>query len=298
MSSPLGCPRCGFQNTPGYQFCVNCGAPLGLAPPAAVPAGPYAPPAVYGAVPPPVDYRRQEHVDRSKTGLLLLMIGALLGWIPYGISLIGVVLSAIGAILVILGRRAFGEKHARFVVIAIVLFFVGIGAAFVSGLALAFALVPSVLGTAPPTAASLESAVNILLVGSIVSAIIGGLAQVLFTYVIQDRAGRILLFAGYGVQVALQAAVFVLISPLIAATIANALAGGAYDPAPLATLQAQISTYQVFAVISDLLFAGAYYLAWSRVNRGVIPERPAGPSPAFPPSVTPPSGPAPPMNPH
>lgn len=304
MSSPLGCPRCGFQNSPGYQFCVNCGAPLGGAP-AFMPAGTtsgYPPPTGYAAIPPAVDYKRQEHVDRTRTGLLLLMLGALLGWVPFGISLIGVVLSLIGAILVILGRKAFGGEHTRFVLVAIVLFFVGILINFVAGIALGLAVVSAALGTAP-TAASLESAVNVLLIGSILAAIVGGLAQVLFTSSIQNPPGRVLLFAGYGAQVALQAVIFLLISPLLAAMLAAAFASGTYDPVPLATLQAQISTWQVFAVIPDLLFAGAYYLAWSRVSRGEIPEgtaaSPGGLSvPQPPPQAPPPSGPAPPINPN
>lgn len=300
MASSPACPRCGFVNSPGYQFCVNCGAPLGgTLGPAAAPG--YLAPGPYPAIPAPTDYRRQEHVDRTKTGLLLLMIGALLGWLPYGISVIGLVMSAIGAILVILGRKAFGARHARFVIVAIVLFVAGILIAFASGIALAFSLLSTTLGTRPTTA-SLESAVNILLVGSILSAVVGGLAQVLFTYVIQDRIGRLLLFAGYGAQLVLQTAVFFLISPLIAGVISSALSGQTFDPAPVVALQAQISTYQIFAVVADLLFAGAYYLAWSRVNRGVLPEKPATLPPAGlapPPALQapPPTGPAPPLNP-
>lgn len=297
MSSPLGCPRCGFQNQPGYQFCVNCGAPLTTTPPSAVPVGAGAYPApVYAAPPAAVDYRRQEHIDRTKTGLLLLMIGALLGWIPYEINLIGLVMSAIGAILVILGRKAFGERHARFVVIAIILFVLSIVAAFASGIALAIVVASSVIGTTP-TAASLETAVNVLLAGAIVSAVIGGLAQVLFTYAIQDQRGRVLLFAGYGAQVALQAAIFVIISPLIASVVAAAFSGGTFSADPVIALEAEITTYGIFVIVSDLLFAAAYYVAWSRVSRGLIPEKLAGPGPTFPPAAAPPSGPAPPINP-
>ncbi|HII40445.1 MAG TPA: zinc ribbon domain-containing protein, partial [Thermoplasmata archaeon] len=32
LSASLSCTRCGYQNQPGYQFCSNCGAPLGPAP--------------------------------------------------------------------------------------------------------------------------------------------------------------------------------------------------------------------------------------------------------------------------
>jgi hypothetical protein len=67
LAAPVFCPRCGFANTQGHRFCVNCGGPLVVPPPAAyAPAPPpygyavqapppaYAPPGVPpGAYPPP-----------------------------------------------------------------------------------------------------------------------------------------------------------------------------------------------------------------------------------------------------
>ena len=305
MSSPLACTRCGYQNQPGYQFCSNCGAPLVAAPGAAVPppVQPYAQPPAYGYYPPSVDYDRTRQIDRTKTGLLLLLIGSLIGWIPYGISLIGGILALVGAILVILGRKAFGTKHSRNVVIAVVLYVVGFIGLFVVAIAFAVALIGSIIPGTMPTVATLEGAVNTLLIGGIVVSFITGLAQVLFTYEIQNQAGRILLFAGMGASIALQIAIFFLISPLIAVAIGNALAGGTYNSGPIADLQNRVTAYSLLGAIANLLWAGAYYLVWSRISRGEIPGRPATPMypmpPTYPPPTppTPPSGPAPPINP-
>ncbi|HYY48795.1 MAG TPA: hypothetical protein VFA17_08970 [Thermoplasmata archaeon] len=99
-------------------------------------AGPgYAPGYSYG------DPERQKQINRTRTGVLLLLIGSLLSWIPF-VGLLGGLMTLIGAILVILGRKAFGATHARNVVWSIVLFFlaiiiVAVGAIAVMGSAFA-----------------------------------------------------------------------------------------------------------------------------------------------------------------
>lgn len=272
-------------------------------PPPGYPAAPgYAVPGYY---PSPVDYDRTRQIDRTKTGVLLLMIGALLGWIPLGISFIGAILSFIGAILVILGRRAFGAKHSRNVVVAVVLYILSIVGLFAVGLIFAVALVGSLLpGATAPTADALTAAVNSLLVGTIVVSFMAGIAQVLFTYDIQNQAGRLLLFGGLGASVALNIAIFLIISPAIAAAVSTALAGGTFDAAPIYALQAQQTSYALLAVVANLLWAAAYYLVWSRINKGEIPKALGGPggTPMAPPyggmpPQSPPTGPAPPLNP-
>lgn len=94
---------------------------------AASPGPMYPPPygaSGYGYGVPPWEYERKKQIDRTKTGILLLLIGTLIGWLLI-IGVIGSLLILIGAILVILGRRAFGPSHSRNVILSIVLFFVG-----------------------------------------------------------------------------------------------------------------------------------------------------------------------------
>src|SRR2546422_3394852 len=77
-------------------------------------------------------------IDNTKTGLLLLVIGLAISWIPF-IGAIGGLVALIGALLVILGREPFGREHARNTILALVFFFVGIGATAAGALALFFA---------------------------------------------------------------------------------------------------------------------------------------------------------------
>ena len=55
----------------------------------------------------------------------MLVIGFFLGWIPVA-GAVGGLLELIGAILVILGRHAFGHEHARNVIWSIIIFVVAI----------------------------------------------------------------------------------------------------------------------------------------------------------------------------
>ncbi len=294
MSSPLGCPRCGFQNTAGYQFCVNCGAPLapapgGPAPSVRGPVAPYAAPPGYAPYGAPVDYDRAKRIDRTKMGVLLLLIGSLISWIPV-ISIIGEILIFVGAIFVILGRKAFGPTHTRNVLISIILFIIGIVVVVGFALAAALANIGSVVGPGGQvnlTPGFLASTANAGLLAAIVSAIVLGIAEVLFTYALQAQPGRILLWAAYGANIALAVAFYLILSPLF-----TAVATMADFDAASATQQ----TYALLTVVPALLFAGADYLAWSRINRGEIPA--TLPTPVgSPPMMPPPIGPAPPMNP-
>ena len=234
------------------------------------------------------DAERRKQIDRTKTGLLLLLIGGLISWIPI-IGLLGALLLLIGAILVILGRKAFGSTHARNVVIAIVLFFVGIVVGIIAGVLFAAAVFAAVASQNPATAGpALASAFNTLLVGAIVAAAISGIASVLFTYALQKQTGRILLWAGYAANLAISIAIFAIIAPLISNAVNQSVSGGTYNPAPLAALQGQLTALGYLSAVPALLFAAATYLAWSRVSHGEIP----GPTvlPGMPMSTMPPPG--------
>lgn len=282
MASSNVCPKCGFANQPGYQFCTNCGATIaagaaaGMPPPAGPPPGAYAPP--YPAYAPPWEYERRKQIDRTKTGLLLLLVGAILSWIPL-ISAVGALVAFIGAILVILGRKPFGAKHSRNVIVSLVMYIVGIIAYIVFVIAAVLASLGNYLGTPTDPAAlvaAAESAINSALLGSIVLAVALGIANILFIIELQNPMGRIVLFAAFGASVAISVATYFVVSPLLATAFA-----GLTDPneiaAAAASLEAQIATIGYLGVISAALYAVADYIAWSRINRGEIPAPPAQP---------------------
>lgn len=304
MSAPLACPRCGFQNQPGYQFCTNCGAPLAPAPSAMAPAVSGAAP--YGYPAPATGHDWQRQVDRTRTGIFLLLVGSLLSWEPYGISILGDLLLFIGAILVILGRKAFGPTHSRNVVVSILLFVVGIFIILIVAVVALLPSLPSLANTGGVMTPALQAAANNAeLTGSIASAIVIGIAEVLFTYALQLQRGRLLLWAGYGANLAVTVTLYVIMSPVYSLVATQA------DLDAATSMQ---TLYSLLAVVPALLFAAADYLAWSRINRREIPAAPSAPvatwtppavrppsqppaTPPQPPQPPPPSGPAPPANP-
>ncbi len=278
LAASVNCPKCGAANLPGVSFCANCGSPLAMG--AGGPATP--PPMAYGAPgypgypgypgASPFDVERKKQVDRTKTGVLLLLVGTLIGWIPL-VGVIGLILIFIGVIFVIIGRKAFGATHSRNVILSIVLFFIGIGISAAGGIVLAGIFFAGFAGA--PTQAAVQSALTTYLIIGIVGSIISGLASILFIFALQNQTGRLLLFAAYGASIAIQIATFVLLSGTFAQILSSAFPGGTYNAtaaaAALANFTSQASSLALLSVIPALLFAAADYIVWSRINRGEIP---------------------------
>ena len=218
------------------------------------------------------DMKRRElqtQIDRTKTGLLLLVIGLIIGSLPF-VSFIGGLLNIIGAILVILGRNAFGPQHSRNASVSLILY---IGGAIVAGIGTAvfvFSIVSSrITGTVDQ--ASITSAFQIFLATIVAQAAISGIAIVLFTYQLQKQMGRILLWVGYALSIAISVVTFAYISSILASSIASAFASGTYNPAPLQDLQSEASAFSVLGLIPAIIYAIAYYIARERILRGEIP---------------------------
>src|SRR6266581_2046128 len=131
--SGIACPKCGTNNPATARYCSLCGNLLAPVPPAqtvtpslmpSVPAT-TAPSAYYGYVASYYETARATAIDRTKNGLMLLVIGLVISWIPT-VGAVGVFLELAGAILVILGRHAFGPDHARNILLSIIIFGIAI----------------------------------------------------------------------------------------------------------------------------------------------------------------------------
>jgi MFS family permease len=292
MSSSLVCWKCANVNVEGAKFCVRCGSSLpdGSATLVPVPsfqtAFPSRPGPVYDYAAAMAAQQKTREVDRTKTGLLLLMTGIIIGPIPY-VQIIGSILVLIGAIMVILGRKAFGPEHSRNVMWSVIIYIVGICVVVAGAIGFAVALVGATIsgmnGTTPSStlpSQSLAAAFDTLLILAAVGAAIIGIAQVLFSYALQQQTGKILLWAGYAASIGVAVIEFLIISPLIANAAAQSFVGSTYDPVPFADLQTQLRIVQLLAFIPAIFFAAAIYLVWSRINAGQLPA-PGGASGSF-----------------
>lgn len=242
MSQKAVCPRCGFANPVGQSFCSRCAARLtSLSRPSSVPAGNAVSVTQSTALEPPsTDYVLWRGIDRTEIGLLVLIVGIILGAIPYTYGVGGGTLSILGVLLLVLGRDVFGRRHSRFVLTGLVIFFVGIAAGTLNATELTISL------------SSSEASYRFLL-GSIIVQIVYGMAILLFTYSLQSRNGKILLWAGYIASVPA-----VIVSPP--------------DLNLLFAFRAQAQLISYLSLGPALITAVAFYLVWSRIRRRELPK--------------------------
>lgn len=283
LSGLVDCPKCDRQNPAGTRLCSYCGYPLDYAQPSRpFPLSARSPLAQQTPLPPSQEYSNKAYgyesdkqIDRTKTGLFLLLIGIVIEVIPI-VGIIGLLLAAIGVIMIILGRQAFGDRHTIFVGIAVALYFFGLISILILLSSITSAL-SSAIATSNPDPNSLAQAVggvfNNFLTGGIIIAIIAGLDNVLITYELQARKGRWLLWVGYVASILVPVALFLIVSPQVPVEARQSLASGSYDPAPAAALRAEIQGLGLFNIIPALVFAAAYYLAVDRIDKGEIPKR-------------------------
>ena len=230
--------------------------PVGESKGAATPAA--APP-----MPMPEEFARQQQTDRTRTGLLILFIGVLLSWVPY-VSIVGGIIFLVGAILVILGRKAFGPAHSRNVLIALALFVGGIVGLVAVLVLLVNAMITTVVPTTPEEVLALITTYipALLVVGGI-----SGLSYPLLAHAVSSRTGQVLLWVGYAATVGILVVTYITLIRLF-----EAAADFTGDPVALLTaFLTEFFTIGLLFAVSSVLYAVGYYLAYSRVNRGEIP---------------------------
>jgi len=256
--SVLTCPRCGASNTPAARFCSTCGTslvtvlaptlpPVGYTPPPAQQYYPYQYPANYWEV------ARTNKINNSPTGLLLLVIGVLISWIPFA-GAIGGIVGFIGAILVFVGREPFGEDHVRNTTLALIFFVVGITVTiFGFFYALVYSVSSAIAGGSSPSTVALFSIIFVI------GGAIFGLSEVLLTYSLQKSPGRTLLWTAYGISIAL-GLVNLFILPF---------GSGGFWTIFFGTGVFLFSGF--LAAIPATIYGAAFYLARERIVRHEIP---------------------------
>jgi hypothetical protein len=220
---------------------------------------------------------RIRKIDRAQTGLKLLIVAALLLWIPY-VEVLGLLIGAIAVIMVILAADAFGWRHEMFVWTSVFLFV----AAHIAEFALVgsfAASVGSLPSSAPGPVASIQiqAAFDDLLRGSIAVVSVAAISLALISFEVNDLVGRVLAIGAVVIQISISVVLFfVVFGPLIHQAIADAFASGTYDPAPIVSADTAVrglASYSLLNSIPAILFAVAYYRAYTRVGRFFKPTQ-------------------------
>ncbi len=203
---------------------------------------------------------------------MLLTVGVVLGPLPF-INYLGAILAIIGAVLVILGREAFGKPHSTYAIWSIGIYIAGIVIGIVVAVVFVFELIAAAIASpSGPRTEAIMSAFNGLLIGIIVGTAISGIAYILLTYALQQQTGRVLLFAAYALSLTISILNLLLIGPLVSQAVADAVSGGVFNPAPIQELQNQMQLLGLLGLIPSSMYGLAYYLAWSRINKSELPQ--------------------------
>lgn len=271
------CATCGTINVASALNCVNCGLTL---PGKATTIGSSSE-NVWG---PPSDIAKfgeevwRREVDRTKNGFILLAIGVGLAWLP-GVDLVGLILICVGAILVILGRKSFGIKHARMVVGAIIVFFISLGLEIGAIVAFTIGILNStsfISGagqnlTSSQVISSLQTATTELLVLTVAASILGSISYILLSVALQETRGKIILAASFVATVGIGVFMLLFLLPTFIQVVSTAVQ--ANNTSSVSSLSSKLSEYTLLNGIPDVLMTIAFYLAYKRVESVIARAR-------------------------
>ncbi len=307
LSAPRICPHCGTANPPAANDCSQCGrglpVPGVLASSSPTPAdgGPRVPsvgagPASSGGTPTPNAFGRTDAAGPASTreggrtvaGLLLMVVGLSLSWVPY-VDEVGELLILIAVILLFLGRWGFDESHRRAVLRGggLVL------AAIVVGLLVGVVFVGVVIDDASSigTNSTAVSQFGATLVGQldllfVISAVLVFFTALGYTFLgsgLADAPTRRLLWAALVAQVGASAVQLALVLPLVRSAVHQATQGSTLDVSTITGVETTAALYGLVNAVPAILFAWAYYrvretaIGWRPTPRIPEPSAPAGP---------------------
>jgi hypothetical protein len=259
-STPLICPSCDKPVADGQFYCANCGASLEL--PTWAPRSSVAPSESWDTVLVADTVRAVPRaLSRTKTGLLLMIFGFALDWVPY-ISDLGGLLILIGVGYLWFGRHGFTDSRRRAVVWG--------SAAVALSLLLGFGIVIWFLGdvtsaasgpgeTTAALTARFQYDIQVPLAGVVGASALGASGYVLLPYALADRTSRIMLWTAFALTIWISVLSLAIISPQISTAVAQALSATPINLAPVQALQSEEAELGALQFLPFMLFLWAYY---------------------------------------
>lgn len=227
----------------------------------------------------------------TKNGLLLILIGLIINMIAifiFGvyqffepveniydfsrfivlgiIGGIGGVLSFVGGILFLIGKKEFGKKHQQFVIYAIICIVIGLVISIPISIASTF-----ILRMFAENGGFSGFSSAVMITPSIISAITGGLAYIFALYELEDDTGRKILYFAFVISILIS--VIIAFSSLSAIEEIIDVADEITSPEDISMLSSSMLTltqYSIFAAIISLLWAIAVYIPYKRINDGEL----------------------------
>jgi hypothetical protein len=269
------CPSCAAPVSASQNFCPNCGASLAPSARSLPSSVSQAPPGESWDWVAVADERtaRPKAVDRTQTGLMLMIIAFALLWIPY-IADLGALIALIGVAFLWFGRNGFGPQHRRNVMLGSAFVVLGL----LIGIVAAIWFVDSILTAVPPggsvsaLSGVFQSDLTVLFVVGFVTTGITALAYALLPFALADGTSRYLLFAGAVLTIVISAVTITVLLPQITTAVGQATSGPVINTAPVTALQGQEALFGAAQFFPNMLFLWAYYRTRSRAGSGPPPK--------------------------
>jgi hypothetical protein len=197
--------------------------------------------------------------DRTMTGLLLLIIGFGLGWIPY-ISDIGALLELIGLYFVFRGRWGYTERHRRSVVIGTTLIVIAVIATIVLVLGFTAAIFSSV---GPGVSLSqlgspLVNDLYALFIGAFLLSVLLNFGAVYLVQGLADPPTKRILWGALALNIVIGLFVLFVIVPQVANAVSQATSGATYNGTPITNLQSEELLLSLLGVLPAVLYMWGY----------------------------------------
>jgi hypothetical protein len=199
---------------------------------------------------------------------------------------LGALLTFIGALFILLGRKEFGEKHRKFITYALILFLIIVVITIIFTALIALSVTTLVFsgisgGDTTLNVSTFQSYITLSLINSFIIAVLTGLVWVLGLYHLENKKGRMVLLAAF-VFMIITAAVTVIGTTRM---IDDWMSQGTLDP--LFNQSASSSSYSqllsstpwtgstgivllLSQLLQSLLLFSALYIPFRRINTGEI----------------------------
>jgi len=211
-------------------------------------------------------------------GLIIGMIGNLLLFVAsffmtggdlstiFGLLGIGIIagiggfIVLIGALLIVIGRKEFGEKHQKNTIYAVIVFIVSVVVGVVLSMILSFMTYATTMSSISSSDTISYNNMPTLIVG-VISAILGGVAYYFLLVELEDERGKNVLYAAIASSIAVTAFISYLSSGITidSSSITSSL-----------NYTAEVARYGVFSIISAVVLLFAVYIPYRRINDGEL----------------------------
>lgn len=251
--------------------------------------------------------------NKTQMGLLLLIIGMVLGifstlggvaagslgssslspgaLIPGILGFFGFILLLIGWILMLVGRKDFGEKHAQFVIYSLVAIIIGVIIAIVGGIISAIGAIAGGFGNVDPETsidyAAMARGIRSGLIFSSIGGIIITIGAVLLVYCLENELGKKVLFIALIVTIIVSIVTVIYLYSALE-ELADRLEKTPEDEQEDEFVEgfSEMNWINSLGIIGSLLLIIGFFIPYNRIKKGelkpIAPPPPAYGMPPYP----------------